>query len=78
MYGAKDNYVQIQPLAATAAERGDQKPHYTGSKTLFGTYFPHSKGIVYDLGYNDPAYFSRLFQTKTVESPSGFRANFLA
>jgi AraC-like DNA-binding protein len=37
-----------------------------------------AKEIAHDLGYNDPAYFSRLFQTKTVESPSGFRANFLA
>ena len=36
-----------------------------------------SKEIAYDLGYNDPAYFSRLFQTKTGESPSSFRANFL-
>ncbi|SKC13958.1 helix-turn-helix domain-containing protein [Dyadobacter psychrophilus] len=36
-----------------------------------------AKEIAYDLGYNDPAYFSRLFQTKTGESPSGFRANFL-
>jgi hypothetical protein len=37
-----------------------------------------AKEIAYDLGYNDPAYFSRLFQTRTGESPSGFRANFLA
>ena len=37
-----------------------------------------AKEIAYDLGYNDPAYFSRLFQTKTGESPSGFRANFLS
>lgn len=36
-----------------------------------------AKEIAYDLGYNDPAYFSRLFQTKTGESPSSFRANFL-
>ena len=36
-----------------------------------------AKEIAYDLGYNDPAYFSRLFQTKTGESPSGFRTNFL-
>ncbi|MHA4740814.1 helix-turn-helix domain-containing protein [Dyadobacter sp. MSC1_007] len=35
-----------------------------------------AKEIAYELGYNDPAYFSRLFQTKTGESPSGFRANF--
>jgi len=36
-----------------------------------------AKEIAYDLGYNDPAYFSRLFQTKTGESPSSFRVNFL-
>lgn len=36
-----------------------------------------AKEIAYDLGYNDPAYFSRLFQSKTGESPSGFRANFM-
>lgn len=35
-----------------------------------------AKEIAYELGYNDPAYFSRLFQTKAGESPSGFRANF--
>jgi AraC-like DNA-binding protein len=35
-----------------------------------------AKEIAYELGYSDPAYFSRLFQTKTGESPSGFRANF--
>ena len=35
-----------------------------------------AKEIAYELGYNDPAYFSRLFQTKTGESPSNFRANF--
>lgn len=36
-----------------------------------------AKEIAYELGYNDPAYFSRLFQTKTGESPSSFKANFL-
>lgn len=36
-----------------------------------------AKEIAYDLGYHDPAYFSRLFMTKTGESPSGFRASFL-
>lgn len=35
-----------------------------------------AKEIAYELGYNDPAYFSRLLQTKTGESPSGFRSNF--
>ena len=37
-----------------------------------------AKEIAYDLGYEDPAYFSRLFQIKTGETPSGFRAKFLA
>jgi AraC-like DNA-binding protein len=36
-----------------------------------------SKEIAYDLGYEDPAYFSRLFLSKTGESPTGFRARFL-
>lgn len=36
-----------------------------------------AKEIGYDLGYNDPAYFSRLFVQKTGETPSGFRAKFL-
>jgi AraC-like DNA-binding protein len=36
-----------------------------------------AKEIAYNLGYDDPAYFSRLFMTKTGESPSSFRANFL-
>lgn len=35
-----------------------------------------AKEIAYDLGYNDPAYFSRLFIAKTGDSPSGFRATF--
>ena len=35
-----------------------------------------AKEIAYELGYNDPAYFSRLFMTKTGESPSSFRSNF--
>jgi AraC-like DNA-binding protein len=35
-----------------------------------------AKEIAYELGYHDPAYFSRLFQSKTGESPSGFRAGF--
>ncbi|MFD1141099.1 helix-turn-helix domain-containing protein [Larkinella insperata] len=37
-----------------------------------------AKEIAYNLGYQDPAYFSRLFLTKTGESPSNFRASFLA
>ncbi|UFH57825.1 helix-turn-helix domain-containing protein [Spirosoma sp. KNUC1025] len=36
-----------------------------------------AKEIVHELGYEDPAYFSRLFMIKTGESPSRFRANFL-
>lgn len=36
-----------------------------------------AKEIGYDLGYEDPAYFSRLFVQKTGETPSGFRAKFL-
>ncbi|MHA4844772.1 helix-turn-helix domain-containing protein [Flavitalea antarctica] len=37
-----------------------------------------AKEIAYDLGYEDPAYFSRLFQLKTGESPSGFRSKYLS
>lgn len=37
-----------------------------------------AKEIAYELGYNDPAYFSRLFMAKTGESPSTFRTNFLS
>ena len=37
-----------------------------------------SKEIAYELGYEDPAYFSRLFQVKTGDSPSGFRTKYLA
>jgi AraC-like DNA-binding protein len=37
-----------------------------------------SKEIAYQLGYDDPAYFSRLFQVKTGDSPSGFRTKYLA
>lgn len=36
------------------------------------------KEIAYELGYEDPAYFSRLFLIKTGESPSGFKAKYLA
>jgi AraC-like DNA-binding protein len=36
-----------------------------------------AKEIAYELGYDDPAYFSRLFFIKTGESPSGFRAKYL-
>lgn len=36
-----------------------------------------AKEIAYELGYDDPAYFSRLFLIKTGESPSGFRAKYL-
>ncbi len=37
-----------------------------------------SKEIGYILGYEDPAYFSRLFLHKAGETPSGFRTKFLA
>ena len=37
-----------------------------------------AKEIAYELGYEDPAYFSRLFQLKTGESPSGFRSKYLS
>ena len=36
-----------------------------------------AKEIAYELGYDDPAYFSRLFVIKTGESPSGFRTKYL-
>lgn len=36
-----------------------------------------AKEVAYALGYDDPAYFSRLFQVKTGESPSGFRSKYL-
>jgi AraC-like DNA-binding protein len=35
-----------------------------------------AKEIAYELGYEDPAYFSRLFLVKTGESPSRFRAKY--
>lgn len=37
-----------------------------------------AKEIAYELGYDDPAYFSRLFLVKTGESPSAFRAKYRA
>ncbi|MET1055179.1 MAG: helix-turn-helix domain-containing protein [Pedobacter sp.] len=36
-----------------------------------------AKEISYELGYEDPAYFSRLFFIKTGESPSGFKNKYL-
>ncbi|GAA4323929.1 helix-turn-helix domain-containing protein [Mucilaginibacter gynuensis] len=36
-----------------------------------------AKEIAYELGYDDPAYFSRLFFIKTGDSPSGFRSKYL-
>ena len=36
-----------------------------------------AKEIAYDLGYEDPAYFSRLFFIKTGETPSGFKSKYL-
>ena len=37
-----------------------------------------AKEIAYDLGYEDPAYFSRLFFIKTGETPSRFKSKFLS
>ena len=36
-----------------------------------------AKEIAYDLGYDDPAYFSRLFYIKTGDSPSAFKTKYL-
>ena len=36
-----------------------------------------AKEIAYALGYDDPAYFSRIYFVKTGETPSGFRAKYL-
>ncbi len=36
-----------------------------------------AKEISYQLGYDDPAYFTRLFTVKTGESPTSYRAKFL-
>lgn len=36
-----------------------------------------AKEIAYDLGYEDPAYFSRLFFIKTGETPVGFKSKYL-
>jgi AraC-like DNA-binding protein len=35
-----------------------------------------AKEIAYELGYDDPAYFSRLFALKTGESPTGYRSTY--
>lgn len=37
-----------------------------------------AKEIAYDLGYEDPAYFSRLFYIKTGETPFGFKNKYLS
>jgi len=37
-----------------------------------------AKEIAYDLGYEDPAYFSRLFFIKTGETPVGFKSKYLS
>ncbi|PAM93758.1 AraC family transcriptional regulator [Flavobacterium sp. IR1] len=37
-----------------------------------------AKEIAYDLGYEDPAYFSRLFYIKTNETPFGFKNKYLS
>lgn len=36
-----------------------------------------AKEIAYALGYDDPAYFSRLFYIKTGQTPSGFKNSYL-
>lgn len=36
-----------------------------------------AKEIAHELGYDDPAYFSRQFQVKTGQSPSGYRSKYL-
>ncbi len=36
-----------------------------------------AKEIAYELGYDDPAYFSRLFFIKTGETPSGYKTKYL-
>lgn len=36
------------------------------------------KEIAYDLGYEDPAYFNRLFTQKTGTTPANFKKNFLS
>lgn len=37
-----------------------------------------AKEISYQLGYDDPAYFTRLFTLKTGESPTGYRSKYLS
>jgi len=37
-----------------------------------------AKEIAYDLGYEDPAYFSRFFFIKTGETPFGFKSKYLS
>ncbi|WP_313000559.1 helix-turn-helix domain-containing protein [Chryseobacterium gleum] len=34
------------------------------------------KEIAYDLGYEDPAYFNRLFTNKTGNTPANFKKNY--
>lgn len=36
------------------------------------------KEIAYDLGYEDPAYFNRLFTQKTGNTPSNFKKNYIS
>lgn len=36
------------------------------------------KEIAYDLGYDDPAYFNRLFTNKTGNTPSSFKKNYMS
>lgn len=46
------------------------------AKRLLVHTFKSSKEIAYNLGYEDPAYFSRLFFIKTGETPSGFKKKY--
>ncbi|WP_238368719.1 helix-turn-helix domain-containing protein [Mesobacterium pallidum] len=58
-----------QPASRLIAERLLREAR----RNLAFTTLPVST-IAYELGYDDPAYFSRVFQRETGESPSAFRA----
>lgn len=58
-----------QPASRLIAERLMREAR----RNLAYTTLPVST-IAYELGFDDPAYFSRVFQRETGESPSGFRA----
>lgn len=48
------------------------------AKRLLGHTQLSAKEISYQLGYDDPAYFTRLFTVKTGESPTSYRLKYLA